>query len=476
MPRALGSIAPALPLWLALSSAGAAHAAEPEGTAQPDAAQSEAGAEPAPKDEPALREKKREVPDYDGRGSPQPEPGEGWLWVPRVVLFPLYVVSEFVIRRPLGWVTVYAERHNWPTYLHDLFTFGPDRQAGLIPTALIDFGFRPSVGVYFFWDDAFARHNQIRVHAATGGLGWLRLSATERVEVGDDSYIGVRGSFSRRPDWLFYGFGPRSDEDDGGRFEAQSLEGAVYVDQRGWRTSRFRAYAGVRTVVFEDKTCCDDPSLGEQARGGAYGFPPGYFTGYRIAHHGMIAELDSREPAPKAGSGVRLVLGAEQAARIDGAQPAEWIRYGGSLGGYWDVTGHNRVLGLTLSARYIDPIRSNAEIPFTEQVRLGGDYQLRGFLEGRLLGRSAITGRLDYQWPIWPFLDGVIAAETGNVFGEHLAGFEPGAMRLSFTIGIRDSGSRDHPFEVLIGGGTEPIDEGARFESFRFVFGATNAF
>ncbi len=429
-----------------------------------------------PKPEPALRKEKREVPDYDGRRGPQPEPGEGALWVPRVVLFPLYLVSEYVVRRPLGWVTVEAERHDWAGFLYDLFTFGPSREAGVIPTALIDFGFRPSVGLYFFWNDALVKHNQIRAHGSFGGSGWLRLTLTDRVEIHKESYIGVRGMGSRRPDWLFYGFGPRSDDDDAARYESESLEGSVYADFRGWRSSRFRAFVGLRTATFEDETCCEDPSVGDLVARGAYAFPPAFFTGYSIAHHGVIAELDTRQRAPRPGSGLRLVAGAEQAARIDGAEPGEWIRYGGSLGGFWDINDHNRVVGLTVNARFVDPIRSNAEIPFTEQVRFGGVQPLRGFLDGRLLGRSAVAARLEYQWPIWPFLDGAITAEMGNVFGAHLEDFDLGANRLSFTLGVRDSEQRDHPFEILVGAGTEPIDEGARFESFRFVFGATNAF
>ncbi|HVJ15485.1 MAG TPA: BamA/TamA family outer membrane protein [Polyangiaceae bacterium] len=465
MPRAYGRQTLAFAFALALSWSGEARAAEPANTKAA-----------APENKPAPRDKKREVPDYDGRGSPQPEPGEGWLWVPRVVLFPLYVVSEYVVRRPLGWVTVEAERARLPTLLLDFFTFGPDRQAGLVPTALFDFGFRPSVGLYFFWNDAIAEDNQIRLYASTGGPGWLNLTVSDRVLLSKHTKIGVRGHGSRRPDWLFYGFGPRSDDDNGGRYEAETLEASLFVDHRGWRSSRFRAFTGVRSTTFEDEGCCDDPSVGDLVRAGRYPYPPGFFTGYRIAHHGMIAELDSRPLAPKPGSGLRLVLGAEQAGRIDGGDPSEWIRYGGSIGGHWDVTDHNRVLGLTLTARFVDPIRSNAEIPFTEQVTFGGSHPLRGFIDGRLVDRSAVAARLDYQWPIWVFFDGTLSAEVGNVFGEHLAGFEPGANRLSFSIGFRDSGHRDHPFELLIGGGTKPIDEGAEFESFRFVLGATSAF
>ena len=81
------------------------------------------GSEPAPRT--PSKEYPRVPPDYDGRPS-EPSHPSGALWVPRVVLFPLWAVSEYVIRRPLGWVTTEAERANIQTLLLDFFTFGPD--------------------------------------------------------------------------------------------------------------------------------------------------------------------------------------------------------------------------------------------------------------------------------------------------------------------------------------------------------------
>jgi hypothetical protein len=443
------------------------------------AATAQAAEPPERKPEPPpaeLRSGKRPLPDYDARGGPPEEPGEDALWVPRVALFPLYVVSEYVLRRPLGWVTVEVERANLISELTDFFTFGPDKQAGIVPTTLIDFGFRPSVGLYFFWDGAVVRDNYFRVHAATWGLDWLRLTVTDRYQLAQDTRVGVRGVFSRRPDWVFYGLGPRSDQYDESRYSSDMLESSLFVEHEGWRSSYFRAFAGLRSATFGDDTCCDGPPITSAVARDSFAYPPGFLSGYSIAHHGFTAELDTRRPSPAPGSGVRLVAQAEQAARLDGAEPQEWVHYGGGLGGYWDVSDHNRVVGLSVNARFVDPIRSDAEIPFTEQVRLGGAEPLRGFLDGRLIGRSSLTARLDYQWPIWTFLDGSLHGEAGNVFGEHLEGFEAEAMRLSFGLGIRASGRRDHPFELLVATATEPIDEGAELTSFRFVFGATNGF
>jgi len=101
---------------------------------------------------------------------------------------------------------------------------------------------------------------------------------------------------------------------------------------------------------------------------------------------------------------------------------------------------------------------------------------MRGFLEGRLIDRSGVAAQLGYQWPIWVWLDGVMRYTVGNVFGEHLDGFELGLLRQSFGLGMVANGARDHPFEFLIGFGTSTFDDGGGIENFRFVIGATSGF
>ena len=76
-------------------------------------------------------EPKRAVPDFDGRGSGPTTPGDVALWVPRVTLFPLYLTSEYLIRRPLGALVVAAERSDVPRCLYDFFAFGPGHKSGL---------------------------------------------------------------------------------------------------------------------------------------------------------------------------------------------------------------------------------------------------------------------------------------------------------------------------------------------------------
>jgi len=107
-------------------------------------------APPAPPAPPGGESPKRAVPDYDGRGSEPTTAGDVALWVPRVLVAPVYFLTEYVIRRPLGWLISTAEMNQWPTAVRDFFVFGPEKKAGIVPTFFLDLGFRPSVGIFAF--------------------------------------------------------------------------------------------------------------------------------------------------------------------------------------------------------------------------------------------------------------------------------------------------------------------------------------
>jgi hypothetical protein len=464
-----------------------------EREATPERLQDEPKAAPQP---PIETEDERPLPDYDGLAD-ETTAGQALLWVPRIALSPLYLVSEFIVRRPLGWLVTTAEREKIPTKLVDFFTFGPDRQAGFVPTGLIDFGLRPSIGIYFFWNDAFADGNKIRAHAATGGANWWRLTLADRVEFwNEDHELGVRGAFEMRADRLFHGLGPSSPDEEG-RYKSTRFEGGLTYDAKLWRSSEFRSYVAVRDVSFDgDVGCCGDHTLEAQVKRGIYPRPPGLEDGYTIALQSVTAELDTRHrrapnQLPEAsdfvappGTGVRLQIRGEHATGLRDAprssplQPSRyhWVKYGGTLGGFVDLSGQQRLLGLSLIADFADPLDESGEIPFTEQVTLGGDRPMRGFRPGRLVDRSAAVAQLDYQWPIWVWADGALHYAVGNVFGEHLKSFEAGLLRQSFGLGLRSNSSRDHVFEILLAFGTETFEDGGEIENVRFVFGASSGF
>lgn len=436
------------------------------------------------------------MPDYDGRGEEPTSAGEVLLWVPRILLSPLYLVSEYVVRRPLGWAVSTAEKNDIPQKLVDIFTFGPNDNIGIVPTGLIDFGFRPSVGVYFFWNEFLAEHNKLRARAATGGLDWWLFNVANRLEVAPHQELSLRAEYGIRPDWVFNGLGPESGAQHA-RFKMRKAEAGFRYDAELWRSSAAWSSVGVRDVSFDPSIgTFDDPTLADEIARGRYPSPPGLDDGYTVFVQGLGLELDSRpRRAPDElpdgsdyvsppGSGLRLQLRGEHAAglrdapRTSGRAPERhhWVEYGGTLGGFVDLTGSQRVLGLSLVADFADPLGEGGEIPFTEQASLGGPRPLRGFLEGRLVGRSDAVALFEYQYPIWVWLDGALHYAVGNVFGQHLDGFELELMRQSFGMGFRSIGNRDHSFELLVAFGTDTFRGGAEIEHVRFVAGATGGF
>jgi hypothetical protein len=342
-----------------------------------------------------------------------------------------------------------------------------------VPTAFVDFGLNPSVGVYAFWDDAFFKGDDLRVHFSGWPGDWLGGSAVQRITFADKSSVTLRFAGTRRPDHPFYGLGPRTLESDRSRYGADSLEGSAVATFPLWRASRVETGTGVRHVDFFDGHYGGDPGIVEQSRTGLFPLPSGYANGYDAQFNRVSAALDSRRPFPDEGSGVRLEADVEQGNGFGPMPAAGWVRYQAAAGGFLDLDGHRRVVSLSVRTLFADPLGSQP-VPFTELVSLGGDKApMPGFIEGRLVDRSAAVASLRYRWPIGPWLDGSMQAAVGNVFGAHLDGFDARLGRLSAALGLETDGSPDSNFQFLIGFGTETFDQGGRIDSFRLAFGVS---
>jgi hypothetical protein len=76
---------------------------------------------------------KREPQDYGG--PTQDQTGPASLWAPRVVLFALWLVNEYVLRQPMGLLVRSADKYHWPTAVMKFFTFGELDQLCVSPMA-----------------------------------------------------------------------------------------------------------------------------------------------------------------------------------------------------------------------------------------------------------------------------------------------------------------------------------------------------
>jgi hypothetical protein len=246
----------------------------------PGMARADQVASATPETPPPTVSPKKPVPDYDGRGPAPAGPGAIALWVPRVVLSPLYFVTEYVLRLPLSIAITAAEDADWPRKIYDFFTFGPDHKAGFAPVGLVEFNFNPSVGVYAFWDDAGFKGDDLRAHIEVWPDDWLYGSLAQRILLADQRTLQLRVSGLTRPDKVFYGLGPSSLEANQSRYAIQRVDGSAAYEWPFWRSSRIETAVGLRDVSTKDGHFNGNPTLSQEAATGAFSVPYGFGREY----------------------------------------------------------------------------------------------------------------------------------------------------------------------------------------------------
>jgi hypothetical protein len=400
-------------------------------------------------------------------------------------------LSEYVIRTPLDGMMNALERHDGLNKLYDFFAFGPDHKIGFAPVGFIEFGLLPSFGVYGFWNDALVRNNDLHLHIESWPLDFLSASFVDRYHWGRGHYVEFRGAGVNRPDQLFYGIGPDSAQYHQSRFREARTEASATLDFDVWRSSHVKMVGGLRKVDLSEGHFGSDPGLAAEARTGVFLVPFGFDRGYIDPYGAIALTFDTRNPADPR-SGVRLEAQGDLGTDVKYGS-AGWAHYGGTASVYWDVDGHRRILSITAGASFADQLGSDL-IPFTELVTLGGDKWMTGFYPGRLRGRSGAIAMLRYDWPIASWIDGTLQAVVGNVFDEHLDGFDLGKLRFSGSLGIATSSEIVGSFagagqvgpkrgavagpriEVLAGFGTDTFYYGATVQSFHISFGVPHSF
>jgi hypothetical protein len=446
------------------------------------AASTRARAEPQPQPEPQPKTQqtqqqepspKRAVPSYDGRAPKPMSPEEIALWPLRVLLSPLYFTSEYIIRRPLGAITRAAERAKVPEKLYDFFAFGPDHKIGFAPVGFVEFGFNPSVGIYGFWDDALVKHNFIRLHYEVWPDDWLAGVISDRYEINESNTLRFRTAAFKRPDMVFYGFGPKSAAFNISRYTEASFDTSAGLTSYLWRRTRIEGYVGLRKVDIGPGEYGSDPSLEKEAGTGVFPIPFGFNRGYLAPYARVYASFDTRRRHTTQGSGIRIEAQSESGGDVEHSPASGWIRWGGAATVYVDLNEHSRVLSLSAATSFADPIGDNP-VPFTELVTLGGDQWLHGFFPGRFVDRSSAVAQVEYRWPVAPWLDGTLQTAVGNVFGEHLRGFDAKLLRLSAGFGLTTTS--ELPVQMLAAFGTDTFDRGATVNEFRLTFGVPRSF
>ena len=426
-----------------------------------------------------LRTEKRLKPRLDGREPKGPTAKEVLIWIPRVLFAPVHLVFEWGIRKPLGAILTAAERDNWSDFIIDFFTF-EDRKIGVVPTFFYDFNFRPSVGIFAFWDELFVKPHSIRLIGGYGGEDWYRVTFLDQWDLGKKAELSFGFNLWGRPDNIFAGIGLEGDPDLRSRYFHEFIDGTGQFVLQPWRRSEIRFEAGVRRFRFRTAGSAgsDEQTLRAALENGVFAQTPGGLDGYFANFQRLLVRIDTRKHRPAPGTGLLIEPYLNHGWDMENPDLRRWLGYGGRAAGFVDL-GQHRVLGLTGQTHFVNAVgdRADEDIPFTELFILGRRPQdLSGFLPGTLRGQSAAIFTLEYTYPIWVYLDGALHVSVGNAFGKNLEGFNVERFRGSIGLGIQSSLDEDNAFTFLVALGTSRFDERFAIDSVRFVVGTQAGF
>lgn len=430
---------------------------------------------PAPASSPQLSE--RVLPNYDGRDSARPKLGESLLWVPRVALAPLYVLEKYVIYPPIAQTVKFVEREGVAKKIERALTIGDPNggHALLMPTALVSFGFRPSVGAVLIGSDIGPqRKSSFRLGGGYGGPNWLAVHGRWTQDIGtplerDQSAVVLQARFLLRPDEVFAGLGTIRDIEES-RYTRSRLTARAGVDVYTGLYDHVRTSIGFERSDFDtgEDGIINDPSIATLYSNDQLS---GFTNGYSLVDLTIEGTADSRVPRPEPGTGLTADFAGTLATDVTG-QTDSFLRLSVGVTALMDVSGTQR----TLSARQwfgsMVGFRDDKTIAFTELHTLGGVDRHRGFLRESLRGESVSLTTFEYSWPVWVMFDATLFAEFGNVYGPRFEDIRLGNMRGSFGIGF-SAIDREVPFRANIGFGTARFNDGMSVENVQFTFGTT---
>ena len=376
------------------------------------------------------------------------------MWIPRVLLAPLYLVNEYLLRRPLAFA---LRRANALASTRDETTRGDPANVVLAPTFLYDRGVLPEAGLYYASDRWLVRGNQVRSHVATWGPRATDAVIRDRYFLDSDDALQARVAVSRHRDELYQG--TRYGSDRAGLDLAYRRK--LVAD--GW----LELGGGVHRVAFLSGSCCDDPSLDQAIANGLLAPPSGYRDDYTTVTARAAFAIDTRGERPQPASGVKLAVHAD----LDHAQLGSWASYGGLVAGTVDLSGTERLLTLQLAVEIVD----GDDAPFTAYPLATADV-MPGFAPGDLIGPSFAAAQLAYEWPIGAWLDARLRFAIGNAFGRELAGLSPSNLRLAGDAGLVVAHFRDMSLEVLGGVGTRTIGRGEDITNVQITVGTRRQF
>lgn len=373
------------------------------------------------------------------------EPQDGWLLVPRTILF----VPRMVLWGLFWPVSKALNLVDDPVLarVRAVFFWTERQTLGWYPLLSFQSGYGFSFGARIFYDDLFGHGESIAVTSQGGGLysqvHQLHFRGTRLG--GYPVWLEMRGRFEVQPRLIFAGVGDPPEVSVGSERIAPTRGGVVtrYSQTRGlaalWlgygfetRLARLRPAVGTlynhrrfgpdRSRPAYLVTTDLDPSIEQVYETGSI---PGFDDGVDVAQLLGSFEIDGRDRAgqPSRGFYTRIIGGGAPPQ----ARSVAYLRYGAELSTYFDLFRRSRILVLRAALEAVHG--ESANIPFSELPRLGGPHRLRGYRLNHFRGPRILLFTAEYRYPIHQFVDGYLFVDVGRIGSDYEDLFAAGGRK-----------------------------------------------
>ncbi len=363
-----------------------------------------------------------------------PEAEDYYLFVPRAALLLPRLVLQ-VAFLPVRGAAILVDKYHVVEHVKDVL-YNDARTAGIIPTL----GYRSEYGVTggakAFHNDLFGNEEELALSAEYGGVYLQAYKLSFEGDQVSHSPLWLESDlrYEHRPGVLFWGIGNQSL--DSGSVSAGADPHEVARETR-FRETRFMASALVGETIEETEQRSQFGMMGIYnrrrfaARSRHFDAPSldeiydpnlitGYASGVDVLELGPVFVFDSRNAPVLTASG--SYLDSFGAYALPMQQRAGYWHYGLTAAGFIDLYGGTRVLSLRAVLEAVHG--KDADIPFTELVKLGGAERLRGYGSDRFRDKVSFVATAEYRYPVHEFVAGELFVDAGRVGPDYRSTFE----------------------------------------------------
>lgn len=337
--------------------------------------------------------------------------------VKRIVLFP-FEIPAYVMRGvtwPIGALLHVMEQKHVVERTADLLS-NKEKTFWVYPVIQFGAGSSFGGGLGFHHTDLFHKGYELKgwykIHVSLNqeaAINFAKPNAFMLLDRPVSYNVGV--NWKRELDQDFYGLGPGSVEGNHARFRWTNFEEGVDIPYEVFPHFSLLFHVGGASATTSPSTEGGNPSVNTL-------FPPNQIPGFGrwISHFraGFGLEHDTRDnPTLPFKGGLRR--GWFRRYQHVGSGNFSFNDYRLLLTQYFPLWRPGLVLMIRNAWHFTQPT-GGSQVPFYRLAVLDAGNMLRGFSRGRFHDRASVVFNVEYRYPIWRGIEGVLLYDTGRVF------------------------------------------------------------